>query len=140
MGQALGIAGGIGMVVGVGQAGYQSDKSASALRSHIAEVKQETQDWKDKYNKILDVDYSLDANMVQGIKDTLDNYSKLQARISIERANYSNQYRQLQIVGIIFIVVIFFLLLLKQFGLLGPLWDILTYPERWAWNVIFGKK
>ena len=42
--------------------------------------------------------------------------------------------------GVIFISVIFFALLLKQFKLLGPLIELLMIPEKFVWNyLVHGK-
>lgn len=135
----IGLAGMTGMIVGIGQSGYQSNKTASSLRAQIKDLNKQSEDWKKKYHEILLADYVLDSSMVKAMQDTLNNYIKLQSKIAIEKETFIQQYKQIQITGVIFITVIFFLLTLKQFDLLEPLFIFLNYPIIWAWNIIFNK-
>ena len=58
----------------------------------------------------------------------LDKMSTISAQMRINRKKYSETYKQIQFAGIFVIVVVFFLLLLKTFGLLSYIGDIIMLP------------
>ena len=74
------------------------------------------------------------------VANMIDSYNKLHSMLETNRQLHAESIRKIQIAGIIFVTVIFFLLLLKQFGLFKPLWETLVAPEYWIWNTITGKK
>ena len=135
----FGIIGMVGMVGSVTASGVNSAIISNNIRKQIDAINQQNEDWKNKYTDIMNANYVLDEKMLKATRDALDNYLKLQAQINITIDSYSKQYRSIQINGIIFVTIIFFLLIFKQFGLSEPLFEFLTYPIKWAWNVIFKK-
>lgn len=139
MGAVASTVGIMGMAGMVGSSGYNATVSSDKIRDAIASVKVQTADWQKKYTDVINAEYVLDAAIQGEIIQSLDTYITLKATIQLEKDNYNAEYKKIQIVGIVFITIIFFLLLLKQFGLFQSLWETLTFPERWAWDVIFGK-
>jgi len=58
----------------------------------------------------------------------LDEMSTIGAQMRTNRKIYAETYKQIQFAGIFVIVVVFFLLLLKTFGLLSTIGDIIMLP------------
>jgi hypothetical protein len=66
----------------------------------------------------------------------IDNYQTTATQIKASQDAANISYRQIQIVGLIFVTIIFILLLMKKFNLLRPFINIVDYPAKVAWNYI----
>lgn len=139
MGAAMAVIGISGMVGMIGSSGYESGVSADLLRKQINDVDEITKNWQNKYNSMIQNQMALDDSIQTSMIEALDNYTKYQASIKLERDNFNEQYKKLQIFGVIFVATIFILLLLKQTELLKPLWNFITTPERKLYNYVLDK-
>ena len=126
----------LGMGIGVAMDGYDAEQSSKELRIQIAAVQQKSIEWEDKYAEIMKADYVIEAGNVSIIKGILNQYNILANQIKVEKANYNVIFKKIQLWGIIFVTSIFFLLLLKQFGLLGPLKKVIMMPFKYLFNYI----
>jgi len=127
----MGIIGGIGMLGNLGTAGYNGAVSSDNLRKQISEVQDQTRQWTNKYNELGKKGATIDQAFIDATTNSLEKYNQLQAEIKLESDEFNKQYKILQETGVILLSVVFFLLVLKQLGLFGPLWHFITIPERY---------
>jgi hypothetical protein len=128
----MGVIGGVGMAANIGKAGYDGDKSSANLRKQISDVEDQTRQWTNKYNELGKADSKIDQDFIDATTNSLSKYSQLQAELKLESENFEKQYRIIQETGVIIISIVFFLLVLKQLGLFGPIWQAITIPERYV--------
>ena len=127
----MGIIGGASMLGNIGTAGYKGVVSTDNLRKQISEVQNQTRQWTNKYNELGKAGVTIDQDFIDATTNSLEKYNQLQAEIKSESDNFSKQYKILQETGVILLSVVFFLLVLKQLDLFGPLWHVITIPERY---------
>ena len=126
-------------VVMAGAAGYKASTQVPILKDSITQVQQETAKWQQQYSQLINQDLSLEGGLDQSMRETLQTFQELSAQLKVQQDDYTKSFRLLELVGIIIIVIIFVLLLLKQFGLLEPFGKIFFYPERWVFAKIKGQ-
>ncbi len=127
----MAVIGGIGMADNIVKAGVDGCVTANNLRRQIADVDDQTRQWTNKYNELGKAASKIDQDFIDATTNSLSKYSQLQAELKLESDNFEKQYRIIQKTGIIAISIVFFLLVLKELGLFGPIWQIITIPERY---------
>lgn len=139
---AMTIVGVLGMLGTIGSSGIKAQLSAQNIRDSIGTVEETTRDWQAAYQKLQLNEEKEAEDLKAAIIQLSESYGGLQTKLDLERTVHAAQLRTIQLIGIIFITIIFLLLLLKQFNLLGPLIHAIGAPERWLWNYLFhgGKK
>ena len=109
------------------------------MRNHIHELNV----LNEKYIKELStIKYDIDAltaQMVDQYADILKNYNDMSVVIDKTVSQFSDKIRHIEIISLIAIIAIFFLLLLKNFDLLVPLFEILGYPITLVKNLFIKK-
>lgn len=85
---------------------------------------------------IVNIDNDVQQEYFNSMKKYVDIKDELEKSLPI----FYSRIRQIEIIGIIMIIVIFFLLLLKQYKLLGTLQYILFYPIIFIYEKITGNK
>lgn len=127
---AAGIIGVIGMGVGVGMSGYDAAASTTALKREIKTIKQNTEDIKQQYQAVIDNGNILTDTMKNKMMNNLDAIQSATSATAVARADFSKKKRSIEMFGIIFIVYIFFLFLLKEFGIATAIEDMILSPFR----------
>ena len=117
--------------------------SSSSIKNQIAQLIQTNKDiskkLKDANKQIIDVSEETKDEYLNSISQ----YMNLKDTLKQNTLNFSKDLKKLQVNGIIILVIVFFLLLLKQFDLLSPLYSIIFYPFIYIYNSIvniFNKK
>ena len=101
----------------IGFSGYNAGTESDKLKQAIKDTKNQTDAMQKKWDSIISQQVTLDDKIKDQILDNIDNLEKIKDRIIISRDAFQKQFRNIQIIGIIFIIIIFFLLQLKQFGI-----------------------
>ena len=133
---AIGI---LGMLGTVGSSGAQANMHAQQIRDKIAKVQSTSRNWQTQYAQLLNNEMKLDDQIQADMVGMLKNFHQLGSVMMVEKQNFNAPQRKIQLAGVIFVLVVFFLLLLHQFGLFEPLWHLLSTPERMLWNAITGR-
>jgi hypothetical protein len=129
----------VGMVGSLGMSTITTTTKSQDLRDKIKDVGKTSDLVNEQYKKLLENNFKLDSDIHKQLIDSMNEYTRLSTVIKMQRKLYSEQYRKTEMIGIIFIVIVFFLLLLKQFGLLSTLLYVFSTPERIILEMIFGK-
>lgn len=116
----------------VGQSAYDSVNESEGLRKAIIDTKNRTASLKQKWDSIISQQSQLTNEIRAQILEDLDAISKNKASIDIAKENFQKNFTKIQMAGVSFVVVIFFLLLLKRAG-------ILDYLEDLIFSSLFGK-
>lgn len=116
------------MAVGLIMSCYNASTKDYELRKHINELNS----LNERYTKILKEIRtnitSLTDQMIIDYDEIHRSYSELSNTMDIAVSAFSKRIRTIEVIMLILTVIIFFILLLKQFDLLNPFMDILAYP------------
>ena len=77
----------------------------------------------------------IDQSMMAEFPDLIDKTTQQIALLKQIAIDFKKRYRSIQLAGVIIICVVFFLLMMKQFGLFEQLGIIISWPFR----TLFGK-
>jgi len=124
----LGIVGIAGMIGTVGTAGFDAGKSTDDLRKQIKDIKAHTATLKEKWETAIKAATALDQQEKDDIVTIIDQMEQTSAKARVAKRQFDQEYRKIQMYGIIFIVIIFFLLLLKHTGISDALQDLILSP------------
>ena len=127
MGTAMAVAGVVGMVGmagNVASAGASAGMSAGDIRKNIAAVKEQTGKFKQEFEAIDANQEKVSAAAQQQIQNNLDASITAARNAAAAKVEYAAQYKKIQMSGVIFLCVIFFLLLLKETGVVDALEDL----------------
>ena len=108
--------------------GAQAAAKAGCLRAQAKDLEKKAEDYKSQW---LSIDAAI-ANLTNKAKSQsfkmLDEMQSVSANMGLMRESFNNSFKQVQMIGIFAIVFVFLLLLMKNFGLLGPLGHVLAWP------------
>lgn len=136
----LGIIGGVQMLVTVARAGIDAQENVGKLKDQIADVNKKNVALKQKYAQITDVIINRNQELTNEIIQLNNQYIDISSKLRAYQQNFGEAFKKIQLIGIIFIIVVFALLLLKQFGLLDVIIYYLDLPFVWLWHTISGTK
>lgn len=122
---ALGIIGVAGMVGSVGAAGYNSAHNLASIKQATTDLKNQTASMKAQWESATKSMDKIDAELRQQIDKNLEAIHQTIATINANKEDLNAQKKKIQTVGIAWVVVIFFLLLLKTVGILDNISDLL---------------
>lgn len=127
MGTAMAIAGVVGMVGmagNVASAGASAGMSEGDIRKNIADVKAQTGKFKQEFEAIDAKEQKISTAAQQQIQANLDASIMAAKNAAAAKVEYAAQYKKIQMSGVIFLCVIFFLLLLKETGVVDAMEDL----------------
>ena len=127
MGTAMaiaGVVGMVGMVANVASAGASAGMSAGDIRKNIADVKTQTGKFKHDFEAIDLKEATISVAAQQQIQANLDASIKASKSAAAAKVEYAAQYKKIQMSGVIFLCGIFFLLLLKETGIVDAMEDL----------------
>ena len=119
-----GVVGMVGMVANVGSAGASAGMSAGDIRKNIADVKTQTGKFKHEFEAIDLKEATISVAAQQQIQANLDASIKASKSAAAAKVEYAAQYKKIQMSGVIFLCGIFFLLLLKETGIVDAMEDL----------------
>jgi len=118
MGQVLAVLGGIQLAAGVIKPSIDAGLYSNSINKNIDQIKKETLAIKENY-KNLQVDFAkLDVGLQSEIQESLNKISQIHSQILDSQIKIQETKKTIQMFGIIFIVMIFFSLIIKEFDLL----------------------
>jgi hypothetical protein len=127
MGTAMavaGVVGIVGMAGNVASAGVSAGMNADDIRKNIADVKEQTGKFKQEFEAIDAKEAKVSADAQQQIQANLNASIKAAKNAAAAKVEYAAQYKKIQMSGVIFLCVIFFLLLLKETGVVDAMEDL----------------
>lgn len=127
MGTAMAVAGVVGMIGmagNVASAGASAGMNADDIRKNIADVKAQTGKFKQEFEAIDAKEAKISAAVQQQIQANLDASIQAAKNAAAAKVEYAAQYKKIQMSGVIFLCVIFFLLLLKETGVVDAMEDL----------------
>ena len=122
--------------------GINATKSTQDIKDSIATMtdsKKQIDDMMSKDTTLTDI-YKLDKKTQDTYFKSITSYMSTKNDLERTLTNFYKQMRQIELTGILMIIVIFFLLLLKHFKLLGTIQYILFYPFIFIYEKISGNK
>ena len=96
-----------GMVAGLFTTGADTQSKSQALRDQIAQVKATNDNFKAQYAAIAGDITKLTVDMQVKLKESADQYIKLQSLITTAQSDFNDSFKKIQLVGIIIIIVVF---------------------------------
>jgi predicted PurR-regulated permease PerM len=122
---------GAGIIVsGVQGASSSSDKIKNTISKLNETNKKMSEQLKNANKQIID----LTDETKQEYENLLSEYINMKNDIVNNSLDFSKELKNIQVRGILVVVFIFFLLILKQFGLIETLFYILSYPFMYIYN------
>jgi hypothetical protein len=119
--------------------GLKASQNVCKIRDQTRQLKIKTAELKAKYMSLANNIASLDETFKTEYWAKYDEINTLTAQIDVTRDTFKGMLLSMQIGGVLLITFIFLLLVLKQFDLIGPIVEILTWPFRQIIN-LFKKK
>ena len=126
----LGLIGLVGMVGNTISAGKQAADNIPNIQKNTKKVLSNIDNLNQKINEMEMKNEQDVEEMDEAMQDIIQQNQQLFAEIQLERKASLAKIKTIQIGGIIFIVVIFFLLLMKRFGITQSINNILMAPFR----------
>ena len=124
------------MTAGIAISSHSASTNANNLQQQIQVLNQINENTTNQMNDIIKNMYSTDYTLKDKYDKMFTEYNKLKITIEQTTSEFSDHLRQIQLYGIYFIVVVFFLLLLKNFDLLKPFMEVIMYPFTYTYNLI----
>ncbi len=115
--------------------GYYAAKHAQDIRDATKKLKQKTEDMRALYSSIEKEESESIANYKQNFFLIYEQIVQINAQIKDSKNKFRDVMRSMQIGAVIIISVVVFLLILKQYDLLGPLMEILLWPFKQIKNL-----
>ncbi|MCP3681953.1 MAG: hypothetical protein GY861_04610 [bacterium] len=108
--------------------GMDAGKNADKVRTEITSIKNRTASLKAKFDSVINGDAQFNQMLQDSMTTDVDALSQITAQTKVSRDAYLSTIKKIQMTGIIFVVVIFFLLLLKETGVLDAIQDLIISP------------
>lgn len=122
---AMAIFAGVSMVGAVGSQGVDGAMSGDNLRKGIQDTEDKTAELKSKYDAVISKANQWDAKMHQDMLNDLDALDQLAATLDVNRQKFQKTKRNIQVIGIFFVVTLIFLLMLRRLNVFNWLEDAL---------------
>jgi len=123
-----------GMIAG---AGLAAGCHASQMRKNAKELADKVEEMKQKWNAVMKSEGKVTSQLSDEYVKILDTINTIQAKIKINHQDFQKNFKTVQYTGVVFIIIIFFLLLLKQYKLLGPLFSLIFYPFTYVFVTLY---
>lgn len=108
--------------------GAHAQISCQRMRDQTKKVNEQTEKIKQQYDNIITGVQEINADLIADIQETYDNIKQLSDQIEVSHNEYKQAYRNIQIGGIFLVSLIFLLLVLKEYGLLSVIWELIKWP------------
>lgn len=108
----IGIAGMIGSVC---SSGYDAGRSMKTVQNNIDNNNNITKSMQEKWNSLISGQVKLDEQIKQEILDYIDQIGQISDKMKVAKKDFQNQFRKIQMSGVIIITIVFFLLLFKMY-------------------------
>ena len=119
--KALGTAMELGVAVNVFRSAGECAEKGDNLRKQISDMNNNISDVQDKYASIIGDISKVDQNIITEIQENFKTIAEQKKSIKVAADQFNDSFKLVQLGGVIIITIVFFLLLLKYYGLLGYL-------------------
>jgi predicted PurR-regulated permease PerM len=109
----------LGMIIGSVKPSIDAFTRSKDIQEQIDEVVSTTDSLKTNFDKINANIDKIDLELQQEITDDLKSLQQIQAKINLATQDLNSSEKMIQMIGIIFVTIIFFILLIKEFDLLS---------------------
>jgi predicted PurR-regulated permease PerM len=103
-----------GAIAGIGVSGYKANEEIPKLKEQAEQIRQEAQTLEEKYNSLFKAEEKAQLDFETEVATSLNNISKLNAQIFESKQKFNIQYRRIQVIGVIFLVSLFLILIFKE--------------------------
>lgn len=111
----------LGIAMNVFRSATECAEKGDNLRTQILDMNNKISDIQNKYATILGDITKVDQNILNEIQENFDTINQLKAKTKVAADQFNDSFKFMQLGGVIIITIVFFLLLLKYYGLLGYL-------------------
>jgi len=120
-----------GMLGSVIAPGIDSVNNADELQDTINKTLALSQKIKAQFDTLISATTQLDQELKQEVLDNINTMTKLNAQVVLAQQRAGDNYRTIQMIGVIFLVFIGLILILKKFGMLDALEEAIKTLFRW---------
>ena len=110
-------------------------KGAAKMRVAATKAKEDSAKALASWNLVSQKNAVIDQQMMSEFPVLIDSTTQQIALLKQNAIDFKKRYKSIQLAGVIIICVVFFLLMMKQFGLFEQLGIIISWPFR----TLFGK-
>jgi hypothetical protein len=121
----------IGAAMNIFRSATECNEKGDALRKQILDMNNKISDIQDKYSTIMGDIASVDQNIITEIQANIKIIDQLKAQIKLKAASFNDSFKLMQLGGVIIITIVFFLLLLKYYGMLHYLNPFGPFIQLW---------
>jgi peptidoglycan hydrolase CwlO-like protein len=132
LGLLLGIAMFVGPAIG---SGVQAGKSQCNIQKNTIELQKKTAEMKTQFQDLLKNAIIQTNEINKFFDDTYSEIDRLNSELNVHKKEYRDNMRNIQIAGIFLVSFVFLLLVLKEFDLMQPIWEILVWPFKQILNL-----
>lgn len=114
------------MAASVTNSGIDAGKNADSLKEKINNVNATTKSLEDRWNSVIKDNEKFTQELQNQMRDDLDQIQKLSDECITNKQLFDKNYKNIQIAGVLFVVFIFFILILKEVGVIDSIQDGLS--------------
>ena len=114
------------MAASVTNSGIDAGKNADTLKEKIKNVNDTTKSLEDRWNSVIKENAKFEGDLQLQMKQDLDKIKQLSDECITNKQLFDKNYRNIQIAGVLFVVFIFFILILKEVGVIDAIQDGLS--------------
>jgi len=111
----------LGVAINVFKSASECAEKGYNLRKQISDMNNNISDVQDKYASILGDITKVDQNIITEMQENFNTIAEQKKSIKVAADQFNDSFKLVQLGGVIIITIVFFLLLLKYYGLLGYL-------------------
>jgi len=117
-------------------AGWAAMQGANCMREQASYTAKLAQQYKQQWDAVIQADAEMTAELQQSLLGTINSMQETKEQMALGQAVHKKYMKQIEMWGIIAVSSIFFLLLLKTFGVLSIIGELLALP----FKGLFSKK
>jgi hypothetical protein len=133
----------IGALMFIGPAiwnGYEAGTSVCDIQKKTIDLQNKTAEMKTQFQDILNNAIIQTAEINKFFDNSYNEIDRLNSELNVHKKEYRDSMRKIQIVGVFLISYVFLLLVLKEFDLFQPLFEILLWPFKQILNLFKTQK
>ena len=120
-----------GMAMNVFRSAAECSAKGDALRKQISDMNDKIATVQEKYSTIMSDITKVDQDIITEIQDNFTIIKQLKAQTKVAADDFNASFKLLQLGGVIIITIVFFLLLLKYYGMLHYLNPFGPFIQLW---------
>ena len=114
------------MAASVTNSGIDAGKNADSLKEKIKNVNATTKSLENRWNSVIKGNEKFKGELENKMTEDLKQIQQLSDECITNKQLFDKNYRNIQIAGVLFVVFIFFILILKEVGVIDAIQDGLS--------------